>query len=89
MLKRYAKMLVALVGVAATVAATIPQDSAGWRWAQLILAVATVVGVRQTPNAPPTTGIIMSETRYERPREQPKPPPKPRPRGPYDRDPLE
>lgn len=52
-LAHYRKTIIAALGVAATLAATIPPDSPGWRWAQLVLAVATVAGVRQVRNDPP------------------------------------
>jgi hypothetical protein len=47
---RVRKSIVAGLGTAATIAATIPPDTAMWRWAQLVLAVATVAGVYATPN---------------------------------------
>jgi hypothetical protein len=51
-LARVRKTIVAILGVTATVAATIPPDTAMWRYAQLALAVATIAGVYGTPNAP-------------------------------------
>jgi hypothetical protein len=51
-LARVRKSVVAGLGTAATVAATIPPDTAMWRWAQLVLAVATVAGVYRVRNAP-------------------------------------
>jgi hypothetical protein len=50
-LTRIAKAIVAAVGVAATVAATIPPDTPAWRWGQVVIALATVLGVWATPNA--------------------------------------
>ncbi len=49
-MSRYRKAAVALLGGAATVAAQVPADTPAWRWAQIILAVATAAGVWATPN---------------------------------------
>jgi hypothetical protein len=60
-LARIRKTLVALLGTAATVAATIPPDTPLWRTAQIILAVATIVGVYQVRNAQPVTREALKE----------------------------
>ena len=52
LLARYKKAVVTALGYAALLAATIPPDSPEWRWAQLVLAVAGVVGVAKARNAP-------------------------------------
>jgi hypothetical protein len=81
-LARYRKTLVSAVGFAVTLAVLVPTDQVpeAWRpWVALVLAAGTVAGVRQVPNAPPKTGVILSETSYERP-PPPEPPPPPVPR---------
>jgi hypothetical protein len=52
---RYRKTAVAVLGGAATIATAIPQESPWWRWAQIIIAVATAVGVYSVRNAPAPT----------------------------------
>ena len=54
-LARIRKALVATLGVAAVIAAGIPQDSPMWRYAQVVLAVATAAGVYGIRNTPPVT----------------------------------
>lgn len=51
-LARYRKAIVAVLGGAATVATAIPQESPMWRYAQIIIAVATAAGVFGVRNAP-------------------------------------
>jgi hypothetical protein len=58
---RYRKMIAAALGFAVTLVLLIPADQVPeqWRpWVGLLLAVATVAGVRQVKNAPPPTGMI-------------------------------
>ena len=53
---RYRKFIVALLGAAAEAAVAIPPDSPAWRWAQVLIAVATaagVYGVRNKQAVPP------------------------------------
>jgi type IV secretory pathway protease TraF len=54
-LARYRKAIVGAIGLAATIAATIPTDTPAWRWAQVIVALATALGVYGVRNAPPVT----------------------------------
>jgi hypothetical protein len=81
-LARIRKTLVALLGTAATVAATIPPDTPPWRGAQVILALATAVGVYSVPNKQPLTREALKEqTRGPRtgnPLGNPPPPGRPR-----------
>lgn len=51
-MSRYRKTIVAVLGGAATIATAIPQDSPMWRWAQIVIAVATAAGVYSVRNAP-------------------------------------
>ena len=51
-LAHYRKAAVAVLGAAAEIATTIPQDSGAWRYAQIIVAVATALGVYGVRNAP-------------------------------------
>ena len=50
-LARYRKAVAATLGTAATIATTIPPDTPLWRTAQVILGLATIVGVTATRNA--------------------------------------
>jgi hypothetical protein len=58
---KYAKAVVAVLGGAATVAAAIPPDTTLWRWAQVVLALATAVGVYSVPNKQPLTREALKE----------------------------
>lgn len=51
-LARYRKAIVAVLGGAATVATAIPQESPMWRYAQIVIAIATAAGVFGVRNAP-------------------------------------
>jgi hypothetical protein len=51
-LARAKKAVVAALGTAATIAATIPTDTPLWRAAQIVLALATIDGVYRISNAP-------------------------------------
>lgn len=51
-LARYRKAVVATLGTAATIAVTIPQGSPLWRYAQIIIGLATIAGVTAARNAP-------------------------------------
>jgi alpha-beta hydrolase superfamily lysophospholipase len=81
-LARYKKAIVAGLGFAVTLVLLVPADQVPerWRpWVGLLLAVATVAGVRQVRNADPPTGLITSEpTRYVRPEPRDQPMPTPR-----------
>jgi hypothetical protein len=91
-LSRYKKAIVTGLGFAVTLALLVPADQVPerWRpWVGLLLAVATVAGVRQVRNADPPTGLITKPPKtYQRP--EPRRPPPPTPRHVRDPDdPLE
>lgn len=76
---RYRKMIVAAIGTAAGLVVLIPEDMLPeqWRpWVGILLGVATVLGVRQVRNAPPTRADVINHlpTRAAHPSERRKPP---------------